>query len=140
MPINSTTLHYGNILMNRIEKLSYYYIYIYIYIYIYFNLYPTGSLKKKRSLLHLLSLAHKSIYYTSPPYLTSLLTLRRPLTSLRSNADISQICPRVSYLKYHKCAFSYMVPSLWNSLPASIRSIHSHPSFITHLKAYISSM
>ena len=38
--------------------------------------------QKKRSLLHLLSLAHKAIYYTSPPYLTSLLTLRRPLTSL----------------------------------------------------------
>ena len=35
--------------------------------------------QKKRSLLHLLSLAHKAIYYTSP-YLTSLLTLRRPLT------------------------------------------------------------
>ena len=92
--------------------------------------------QKKRSLL----LAHKAIYYTSPPYLTSLLTLRRPLTSLRSNADISLICPRVSYLKYHKRAFSYMIPSLWNSLPASIRSLHSYPSFITHLKAYISSM
>ena len=65
--------------------------------------------QKKRSLLHLLSLAHKAIYY-------------------------------ILYLKYHKCAFSYMVPSIWNSLPASIRSIHSHPSFITHLKAYISSM
>ena len=39
--------------------------------------------QKKHSLLHLLSLAHKAIYYTSPPYLTSLLTLRRPLTSLR---------------------------------------------------------
>ena len=96
--------------------------------------------QKKRSLLHLLPLAHKAIYYTSPPYLTSLLTLRRPLTSLGSNADISLICPRVSYLKYHKRAFSYMVPSLWNSLPASIRSIHSYPSFITHLKAYISPM
>ena len=87
--------------------------------------------QKKRSLLHLLSLAHKAIYYTSPPYLTSLLTLRRPLTSLRSNADISLICPRVSYLKYHKRAFSYMVPFLWNSLPASIRSINSQCEFHT---------
>ena len=85
------------------------------------------------------TLAHKAIYYTSPPYLTSLLILRRPLTSLRSN-DISLICPRVSYLKYHKRAFSYMFPSLWNSLPVSIRSIHSQLSFITHLKAYISLM
>ena len=84
------------------------------------NSYPTGSLKK-HSLLHLLSLAHKVIYYTSPIYLTFLLTLIRPLTSLRSNSDISLICPRVSYLQYHKRAFSYMVPSLWNYLPASIR-------------------
>ena len=81
--------------------------------------------QKKCSLLHLISLAHNNIYYTSSPYLTSLLPLRRPLTSLRSNADISLIYPRVSYLKYHKRAFSYMVPYLYNYFPASIRSIHS---------------
>ena len=59
-----------------------------------YNWYP----QKKWSLLYLLSLAHKVIYYTSPPYLTSLLTLRRPLTFLRSNADISLIFPHVSYI------------------------------------------
>ena len=59
------------------------------------------------------------------------------LTSLRSNADISLICHRVSYLKYHKRAFSYMVPSLWNSLPASIRYTHSsRPLLHTSKLAY----
>ena len=38
--------------------------------------------QQKSSLLHLLSLAHNTIYYTSPPYLTSLLTLKTPTNFL----------------------------------------------------------
>ena len=36
-------------------------------------------------------------------------------------------CPHVSYMKYHIHTFSYIVPNVWNVLPASIISIHSNP-------------
>ena len=96
------------------------------------QLHPTSSLKK-HSLIHPIPLAHKAIYYNYPPSLTSLLTLRRLLNSLRANYYISLIFPHISYLKYHKRAFSFIIPSLWNSLPVSIISIYAHLSFITHI-------
>ena len=54
--------------------------------------------------------------------------LTRPLTSLCSTDDISLTSHHLTSHKYRKRAFSYIVPSLRNSVLTSIISIRSGPS------------
>ena len=92
-----------------------------------------------RSLIRLLSITHKSIYFSIPSYIF-LLLIRSTTHNTRSTSSINLIIPQPSSLKFQKRSFSYIVPSIWNALPSSIRSIQSHTSFNAHIKSYFSSI
>ena len=69
-------------------------------------------------------------------YLSSLLEQYRPTQSLRSSSlDILSV-PR-SRIKTASRRFSIAVPSVWNSLPATIRAASSVGSFRSQLKTHL---
>ena len=71
-----------------------------------------------------------------PTYLSSLLEQYRPTRSLRSSSlDILSV-PR-SRTKTASRRFSIAAPSVWNSLPATIRAASSVGSFRSQLKTHL---
>ena len=105
-----------------------------------FQIIPNWFPYRKRSLIRLLSITHKSIYFSIPSYIFDLLLIRSTTHNTRSTSSINLIIPQPSSLKFQKRSFSYIVPSIWNALPSSIRSIQSPTSFNSHLKSYLSSI
>ena len=81
-------------------------------------------------------LTYKTLSTEQPSYLHDLLKVSVPNRSLRSNNKKLLTVPRV---KSHTGtrAFSSCAPALWNSLPLSLRSIDSKPSFRKHLKTHL---
>ena len=105
-----------------------------------FQIIPNWFPYRKRYLIRLLSITHKSIYFSIPLYIFDLILIRSTTHNTRSTSSINLIIPHLSSLKFQKRSFSYIVPSIWNSLLSSIRSIQSPTSFNAHLKSYLSSI
>ena len=105
-----------------------------------FQCIPNWFPYRKRSLIRLLSITHKSIYFSIPSYIFDLLLIRSTTHNIRSTSSINLIIPQPSSLKFQKRSFSYIVPSIWNAIPSSIRFIQSPTSFNAHLKSYLSSI
>ena len=102
-----------------------------------FQIIPNWFPYRKRSLIRLLSITHKSIYFSILSYISDLLLIR---STTHTTSSINLIIPQPSSLKFQKLSFSYIVPSIWNALPSSIRYIQSPTSFNAHLKSYLSSI
>lgn len=83
-------------------------------------------------------LCFKCLNGMAPQYLTNLLQLRVPNRySLRCDNDFFLLEePRKPFYKKMENAFSIAAPSLWNSLPYSIRSLNSINAFKSSLKTY----
>ena len=75
---------------------------------------------------------------TAPSYFSDLLTVYSPSRTLRTSSDTKLLCiPRINSVTYGKRSFSFAAPSLWNSLPMSIRHSLSISSFRRSLKTYL---
>ena len=105
-----------------------------------FQIIPNWFPYRKRSLIRLLSITYKSIYFSIPSYIFNLLLIRSTTHNTRSTSSINLIIQQPSSIKFQKRSFSYTVPSIWNALPSSIRSIQSPTSFNAHLMSYLSSI
>lgn len=81
-------------------------------------------------------LTFKTLQLQKPSYLHDLLVRATPSRSLRSNKGPLLTVPRVKTVTGSR-AFSYCAPTLWNSLPLSLRSLHTVASFRKHLKTYL---
>ena len=81
-------------------------------------------------------LTYKILREKQPVYLHSMLAASIPSCSLRSNNDNSLSVPRVKTntgaRAFHSCA-----PSLWSSLPLSVRSASSVATFKKYLKTHL---
>ena len=73
---------------------------------------------------------------TQPAYLNSMLTPARNSRQLRSTSSNPLYIPRVK-TKAGTRAFSVAAPTVWNSLPASVKSQGNIVSFRRHLKTYL---
>ena len=80
-------------------------------------------------------LTYKTLSEKQPVYPHSLLAAPLPSRSLRSNKGITLSVPRVKTNGW-KRSFSSCAPSLWNSLPLSVRSFNSISIFSKCLKTY----
>ena len=69
-------------------------------------------------------LTFKTLQLEQPSYLRSILSVAMLDRSLRSNQGTLLTVPRVKTVTGSR-AFSYCAPSLWNSLPLSVRSSQS---------------
>ncbi|KAK7093897.1 hypothetical protein V1264_007580 [Littorina saxatilis] len=67
---------------------------------------------------------------SAPSYLSSLLKPHVPTRNLRS-------VPCIKLNAFGKCAFIYTAPSIWNSLPMSVRLSTSLLSFKSSLKTHL---
>lgn len=81
-------------------------------------------------------LTFKTLHLELPTYLFSLLSKAIPSRSLRSNQGLLLFVPRVKTVTGSR-AFSSSAPTLWNSLPLSLRSSNSVLSFRKNLKTYL---
>ena len=84
----------------------------------------------------LASLTFKATHNKFPPYLSRLLTPYRPSRVLRSSfsSNLLQV-PRTNII-FGPCSFRAAAPTVWNSLPDSIRSSNTLNSLRRYLKTH----
>ena len=78
----------------------------------------------------------KAVSSTQPAYLNSMLTLARNSRQLRSTSSNPLYIPWMK-AKAGTRAFSVAAPTVWNSLPASVKSEVNIVSFCRHLKTHL---
>ena len=82
-------------------------------------------------------LAYRHFEGSLLPYLSSSLCTYEPSRSLRSsNQKLFQI-PKRKLKSFGQRSFSFMVPSIWNSLPATLRNVPTSSQFKFHLKTFL---
>lgn len=92
-----------------------------------------------RVLYKIALLCYKCLNNTAPSYLCNLISLKTQSSySLRRNNDcyLLEVLKRPRYQKMEN-AFSYIGPSVWNSLPWNIRSVNNINTFKTALKTHL---
>jgi len=72
-----------------------------------------------------------------PSYLSELISPYKPTRTLRSQDASLLTVPRYSLKTFGKRAFSVTAPTLWNSLPSSLRHTDTFPTFKKNLKTYL---
>eukprot|EP00745_Piridium_sociabile_P027300 TRINITY_DN439_c0_g1_i27.p1 TRINITY_DN439_c0_g1~~TRINITY_DN439_c0_g1_i27.p1 ORF type:complete len:1128 (+),score=135.82 TRINITY_DN439_c0_g1_i27:139-3522(+) len=84
-----------------------------------------------------LSICHTSLSGTGPSYLPELLHFYTPSRQLRSSSDTRTLrIPSVRTKAYGQRSFSFQCPSLWNTLPKTVRYVEGTASFKRQLKTY----
>ena len=92
---------------------------------------------KQRIEYKLATLAFRFHEGTLPPYLSACLSSYCPSRSLRSSNEKLLSVPRINLKSAGARSFQYQAPSVWNSLPAHIRTSSSLTTFKSSLKTYL---
>lgn len=79
----------------------------------------------------------KSLKTTTPTYISDLITYYSPTRELRSSDQHLLNIPITKLKNYGDRAFSKFGPTVWNSLPLSVRTAGSEAVFRKHLKTYL---
>jgi hypothetical protein len=74
---------------------------------------------------------------TLPPYLSSSLCTYQPTRSLRSSSEKLLVVPRVYLKAAGERSFSFAAPTVWNSLPTSLRNLTDLSRFKRELKTHL---
>ena len=83
------------------------------------------------------TLAYRHFDGSLPPYLSSSLCTYEPSRSLRSSNEKLLKIPKRNLKSFGRRSFSFMAPSLWNSLPATLRNVPILPQFKSQLKTFL---
>ena len=89
-----------------------------------------------RIIFKICTIAYQALSSTQPAYLNSMLTPARNSRQLRSTSSNPLYIPRVKTNAGTR-AFSVAAPTVWNSLPASVKSEANIVSFRRRLKTYL---
>jgi hypothetical protein len=81
------------------------------------------------------TLTYKTLSSGHPAYLRRLISLHQPARPLRSQYQHTLTIPRTN-LTIGQRAFCYSSPTIWNSIPLTIRQAPSIDSFKRHLKTF----
>ena len=82
-------------------------------------------------------LAYRHFEGSLPPYLSSSLCTYEPSRSLRSSNEKLLKIPKRNLKSFGQRSFSFLAPSLWNSLPATLRNVPTLSQFKSQLKTFI---
>ena len=83
------------------------------------------------------TLAYRHFEESLPPYpSSSLCTYERSRTLRCSNEKLVKI-PKRNLRSFGQRSFSFMAPSLWNSLPATLRNVPTLSQFKSQLKTFL---
>jgi hypothetical protein len=91
---------------------------------------------KARITFKIAALTYKTLHYKQPAYLLELLHPHIPSRNLRSS-DLNLLSKPFVKTEIGRRSFSFAAPTIWNSLPLSLRSMPNPTSFLTHLKTYL---
>ena len=91
---------------------------------------------QKRIKFKILILVYRAIHHLAPKYIQDSLHIYRPSRSLRSSNSLLLQVPR-TFHTWGDHSFSHMGPTLWNSLPFSLRNAPTLSTFKKHLKTYL---
>jgi hypothetical protein len=91
---------------------------------------------KQRILFKIATLTFKTLHHHQPVYLYNLLTHHIPSRSLRSTLQHQLVCPLIKSENGRR-SFQYAAPTIWNSLPLHIRSLHCLSTFRSALKTHL---
>ena len=91
---------------------------------------------EKRIIFKMATLTFKTIVNKQPSYLYDLITVHAPLRNLRSSGKNLLVVPRVDSVCGRR-SFYYAAPTVWNSLPDSVRSCTAVQTFRSRLKTYL---
>ncbi|KAK7091164.1 hypothetical protein V1264_008889 [Littorina saxatilis] len=92
---------------------------------------------KARITYKIATLCYRRLQDSAPSYLSSLLKPHVPTRNLRSADAGHLVVPRIKLNAFGKRAFIYTAPSIWNSLPMSVRLSTSLLSFKSSLKTHL---
>ena len=83
------------------------------------------------------TLAYRHFEGSLPPYLSSSLCTYEPSRSLRSSNEKLLKIPKRNLKSFGQRSFSFMAPSLWNSLPTTLRNVPTLSQFKSQLKTFL---
>jgi hypothetical protein len=90
----------------------------------------------QRVIFKLATITYKTLHINQPSYLHELLQYHKPSRSLRSASQHLLTIPRIDSANGRR-SFSFAAPSIWNSLPLSIRLSPSLSIFRSTLKTHL---
>ena len=70
-------------------------------------------------------------------YLNCAIARHAPTRALRSASDVTLLAVTVPRRTVGKCSFAVAGPTMWNSLPKSVRTIETLAAFRKHLKTHL---
>ena len=85
----------------------------------------------------IVTLAYRHFERSLPPYLSPFLCTYEPSRSLRSSKEKLLKIPKRNLKSFGELSFSFMVPSVWNSLPADFRHLPTLSQFRSNLKTFL---
>ena len=91
---------------------------------------------QKRIKFKILILVYRAIHHLAPKYIQDSLQIYRPSRNLRSSNSLLLQVPR-TFHTWGDHSFSHMGPTLWNSLPFSLRNSPTLSTFKIRLKTYL---
>ena len=83
------------------------------------------------------TLAYRHFEGSLPPYLSSSLCTYEPSRSLRSFKEKLLKIPERNLKSFGERSFSFMAPSVWNSLPGDLRNLPTLSQFKSNLKTFL---
>ena len=83
------------------------------------------------------TLAYHHFEGSLPPYLSASLCTYEPSRSLRSCKEKSLKIPERNLKSFGERSFSFMAPSIWNSLPSDLRNLPTLSQFKSNLKTFL---
>ena len=83
------------------------------------------------------TLAYRHFDGTLPKYLSDSLHTYQSSRSLRSSSEKLLIVPKRNLKTVGERSFSFLAPTIWNSLPATIRNLPDLEKFRSHLKTHL---
>ena len=92
---------------------------------------------RKRIVFKILLTVYKVTIGQAPSYISDMLTTYKPSRSLRSGTLPSFRVPMTRLASFGDRCFAKVAPSLWNSLPDSVKTSDSVPIFKRRLKTYL---
>ena len=95
------------------------------------------AIVKLRCQYKIATLAYCHFEETLPPYLYLPLCIYEPSRFLRSSNENLLKIPKRKLKSFGQCSFSFRAPSLWNSLPATLKNVPTLSQFRSHLKTFL---
>ena len=92
---------------------------------------------KSRIDYKILLLCFKALHDLAPKYLCDMIRKKKPGRELRPSSIRELEVPPSKTKTYGDRAFSYIAPTLWNSLPSNIRKIDKLQTFKSKLKTHL---